>query len=71
MNTDKCICPICNIVVEKTKPLSKYFPFCSERCQKIDLGAWAKEEYRVPIKDGVGGKNLDMLDDDDIEGLDG
>jgi endogenous inhibitor of DNA gyrase (YacG/DUF329 family) len=27
-------------------------PFCSERCQLIDLGAWAAEEYRIsePVK---------------------
>jgi endogenous inhibitor of DNA gyrase (YacG/DUF329 family) len=23
-------------------------PFCSERCRKVDLGAWASESYRVP-----------------------
>jgi endogenous inhibitor of DNA gyrase (YacG/DUF329 family) len=23
-------------------------PFCSERCQMTDLGAWAAERYRVP-----------------------
>jgi len=23
-------------------------PFCSERCQVTDLGAWATERYRVP-----------------------
>jgi uncharacterized protein len=23
-------------------------PFCSERCQVTDLGAWAAEWYRVP-----------------------
>ncbi|HEX8142287.1 MAG TPA: DNA gyrase inhibitor YacG [Pyrinomonadaceae bacterium] len=23
-------------------------PFCSERCQLIDFGKWANEEYRVP-----------------------
>jgi endogenous inhibitor of DNA gyrase (YacG/DUF329 family) len=22
-------------------------PFCSERCQTIDLGNWASEEYRL------------------------
>lgn len=26
-------------------------PFCSERCKQIDLGAWANEEYRVPVVD--------------------
>ncbi len=24
-----------------------YRPFCSERCQILDLGAWAAGEYRV------------------------
>jgi endogenous inhibitor of DNA gyrase (YacG/DUF329 family) len=23
-------------------------PFCSERCRRNDLGAWASEGYRVP-----------------------
>jgi endogenous inhibitor of DNA gyrase (YacG/DUF329 family) len=23
-------------------------PFCSERCQLTDLGAWAGEKYRIP-----------------------
>ncbi|GAB4169826.1 MAG: hypothetical protein Tsb0017_08390 [Geothermobacteraceae bacterium] len=23
-------------------------PFCSDRCRKIDLGAWADEDYRIP-----------------------
>lgn len=27
-----------------SKPWS---PFCSERCQLIDLGAWASEEHRI------------------------
>lgn len=28
-------------------PSNKWRPFCSERCRKIDLGAWASERYRV------------------------
>jgi hypothetical protein len=28
-----------------------WFPFCSERCQLIDLGSWANEEYRIPVVD--------------------
>ena len=23
-------------------------PFCSERCQLLDLAAWADERYRIP-----------------------
>ncbi|MDR1709676.1 MAG: DNA gyrase inhibitor YacG [Candidatus Accumulibacter sp.] len=26
-------------------------PFCSERCKLIDLGAWASEAYRVPVRE--------------------
>ncbi len=40
-------CPTCGKEVSWV-PESRYRPFCSERCRKIDLGAWAAEEYRVP-----------------------
>ena len=26
------------------------FPFCTDRCRLVDLGAWFNEEYRVPGK---------------------
>jgi endogenous inhibitor of DNA gyrase (YacG/DUF329 family) len=28
-----------------------YKPFCSERCKLIDLGEWADEGYKIPVKD--------------------
>lgn len=41
-------CPICR------KPIAwegnPFKPFCSERCQTQDLGAWSSESYRVPEK---------------------
>ena len=44
-------CPICHQQVQwETSPAR---PFCSERCQLIDLGAWASERYRVPAEPGV------------------
>ncbi|AFU19142.1 DNA gyrase inhibitor YacG [Actinobacillus equuli subsp. equuli] len=39
-------CPTCHQEVI-WKPESKYRPFCSERCQLIDLGEWANEEKRI------------------------
>ena len=39
-------CPCCSKPVEWL-PENAWRPFCSERCKKIDLGAWANEEYRV------------------------
>jgi len=38
------LCPTCRKPVDGT---SDYLPFCSTRCQKIDLGRWAGGDYRV------------------------
>lgn len=29
---------------------NSFRPFCSERCKKIDLGAWASENFRMPAE---------------------
>lgn len=42
-------CPTCKKPVEWDTS-NRYRPFCSERCQLIDLGAWANEDYRVPAE---------------------
>jgi endogenous inhibitor of DNA gyrase (YacG/DUF329 family) len=44
-------CPICRKQVQKG---DAYFPFCSERCQLIDLGNWASEKYVIstPLRPG-------------------
>lgn len=26
---------------------NRFFPFCSERCRNLDMGAWLDEKYRV------------------------
>jgi endogenous inhibitor of DNA gyrase (YacG/DUF329 family) len=44
-------CPRCGAPVPWTRD-SRYRPFCSERCKVIDLGAWAQEQYRVPVAEG-------------------
>lgn len=51
-------CPTCR--KETPWENNPHRPFCSDRCQTIDLGAWAQEKYRVP------GEELDIdLDEDD------
>ena len=44
------LCPHCAKPVEWT-PASRFRPFCSERCKLIDIGAWASETYRVPVRE--------------------
>lgn len=40
-------CPTCGkpVIWNETSP---FRPFCSKRCQLIDLGEWAAEEKRIP-----------------------
>ena len=53
-------CPTCAELVTFD---SEDFPFCSDRCRKIDLGKWASGVYKIssPILDP------DVLED--LEGL--
>jgi len=37
-------CPICH------KPaIKEYIPFCSKRCEQVDLGKWLTERYTIPV----------------------
>lgn len=40
-------CPTCHKAVQWTNE-NPYRPFCSKRCQLIDLGEWAAEEKAIP-----------------------
>ena len=39
-------CPTCGNPVDWQN--NPFRPFCSERCQLVDLGKWVDGEYRVP-----------------------
>jgi len=43
-------CPTCSMLVRYG---DEDFPFCSDRCRKIDLGKWASGGYKIssPILD--------------------
>jgi endogenous inhibitor of DNA gyrase (YacG/DUF329 family) len=53
-------CPTCKKLVLAT---DEDFPFCSDRCRRIDLGKWAMGVYKIssPVLDP------DLLED--LEGL--
>ncbi len=40
-------CPTCERDVAPTAD-PRFLPFCSERCQWVDLSKWLSEDYRVP-----------------------
>jgi len=42
-------CPTCG--KEAAWKDNPYRPFCSDRCQLIDLGAWTEERYRIPAEE--------------------
>lgn len=37
-------CPICS---KLSTPA--FYPFCSDRCQKVDLNRWLSEGYTIPV----------------------
>ena len=39
-------CPIC-----KKPSQAKFHPFCSNRCNQIDLGRWLGGTYAIPSED--------------------
>jgi uncharacterized protein len=43
-------CPTCGALL---RPGDEDFPFCSDRCRKIDLGKWATGVYKIssPVVD--------------------
>lgn len=58
----KVSCPNCTKEVT-WQPSNEYRPFCSKRCQLIDLGEWAEENHKIsqPIQ-GATPLTEEMLD---------
>ena len=49
---DKYFCPICKKKIPPSAvKTDKHFPFCSRRCQLVDLGHWFDGDYSVPDSD--------------------
>lgn len=60
----KVNCPNCGSICEFSKE-NIFRPFCSERCRLIDLGMWASEEYKIPIKHDSSNDLLMALSEDE------
>jgi endogenous inhibitor of DNA gyrase (YacG/DUF329 family) len=44
--TTQIKCPRCGTLTSFSSE-NKFRPFCSERCQLIDLGSWASGSYKI------------------------
>ena len=42
-------CPTCG--TRAVYEGNEFRPFCSERCKLLDFGAWANEEYSLPVEE--------------------
>ncbi|MEM7007611.1 MAG: DNA gyrase inhibitor YacG [Thermodesulfobacteriota bacterium] len=62
--TLKVKCPKCEKEVLWHE--NKWRPFCSERCKMIDLGTWAKEDYRISQDSDRVTISSNDLDDEDL-----
>jgi endogenous inhibitor of DNA gyrase (YacG/DUF329 family) len=64
----KVKCPGCKQDVE-WHPKSEFRPFCSKRCQLIDLGQWANEEHAIASNEHQQDLLPDTLDIEEIEAM--
>ncbi|WP_439257219.1 DNA gyrase inhibitor YacG [Lonepinella sp. BR2271] len=55
-------CPTCKKPVVWSSE-SAYRPFCSKRCQLIDLGEWAAEEKAIPCDTADFAENAEFSED--------
>ncbi|MDG1165471.1 MAG: DNA gyrase inhibitor YacG [Porticoccaceae bacterium] len=53
-------CPNCKTSIEWSDK-HPHRPFCSQRCQQIDFGDWAKESFTIAGETALGSE---LMDDD-------
>ncbi len=52
-------CPTCEAPTRHS-----FRPFCSKRCQDLDLGRWLRGSYRIPTQEGPEDATAEGDDDD-------
>jgi endogenous inhibitor of DNA gyrase (YacG/DUF329 family) len=51
-------CPTCKTSLEWSDK-QPYRPFCSQRCQQIDFGDWAKESFAIAGEPALDAESMD------------
>jgi len=68
MSIVKVDCPTCKKQVTWSAE-SEHRPFCSKRCQLIDLGEWAEEQKSIPCGPTKDAQTQQLPDIEDIEAM--
>jgi len=55
----KVKCPTCKD--EFNYYSSEFRPFCTERCQMIDMGGWFNESYALPSKEALSDEDIEKV----------
>jgi hypothetical protein len=55
-------CPTCETPTQR-----RFRPFCSKRCQDLDLGRWLRGSYRIPTGE-MPGEGVESDEDDNPYG---
>ena len=64
----KVKCPNCQSMLDWNDEAT-FRPFCSKRCQLIDLGQWADEQHTIASNEHKEDVLPDNIDIEDIEAL--
>ena len=60
IKNNKAKCPTCGSFSVKS-----FYPFCSQRCSRIDLGKWFDGKYSIPSVEDPDGLDIVKLSDKD------
>ena len=59
----KTVCPVCSKQLADASVQNPLFPFCSDRCRKIDLARWCDGRYAIVEELSSDQLQLKLLED--------
>lgn len=63
-------CPVCSKTLDGISVQHRLFPFCSDRCRKIDLARWADGRYAIVEELSPEQVQVKMLEEQGIDPTD-
>ena len=62
-DSNHATCAMCGTIFVRDD--SRYLPFCSHRCQIVDLSKWLDEEYGMPFEGESSQREVSLEQDPD------